>query len=192
MYKKKKIKLWHGLLVSGLFYILARLFQRFLLTAGLPLLNLIDTGAVQGYISGTLNQSIFQFNLINLEHGLLFVVLLMFWKSIKKSISERNPDEQRKLNLLLLICYFDFLTIPINFVLGVWRGYEVFYVPRLVMWGELIGIVRGKFARGSRWMVTVVFAILFVGWMVFRFYSIWEDSGLMPYIFEPISKYIKK
>jgi hypothetical protein len=187
LFKKNKIKPWQWVIISGGFYFLARMLQKFFLGPGAGLIR----QGIGGYISSSLGKSIFAFNVINLEHGLLFACILIYASKLKKSIGRKTPDEQKKFKLLILICYFDFLTIPIDFVLGIWRGYEYLYVPRLVMFGELIAIFKERFASSSRWIFTLLFTMAFVGWLVFRIYNMWEASRLMPYVFEPFIRFIQ-
>jgi len=183
-YKQKKIKLWNAVMVSCAVYGCIRYVQKLLLTKMRALITLIDTGAIGGYITHSLGKSIFTFNMISMEHVLLFAVMIIWRKKIMNSLTKRPREEQQRFRILLLICVFDFITIPVNFVLGIWRGYEYFYIPRLVMWGELIGMVKAKYVYCSRWTVIIFFALIFFSWLVFRIYNMWESSRLMPYVFE--------
>jgi hypothetical protein len=185
LYSKKKLKIKHVIIASVFSYIASVVIQTFLLTSGSFLVDALNTGATLGYIGHNKGMSFFEYNPITIEHSLLFIFVLLFRKRIKKNFSERTDKEQTKLKMLFLICFFDFLTIPINFTLHIWRGYEIFYVPRLVMWGELVSIFSERFNFKSRRIISVLFIIAFTGWLVFRFYNMWESSQLMPYVFEP-------
>lgn len=184
LYKKKKIRLWHAAVLFWLVYVGARYGQKLILGPVSAVVDLNKKAPITGYVSHSLKKSIFAFSMINLEHAMLFVVMILYEKRFNKGMLRKMAREQTGLRLLLMICFFDFLTIPINFVLGTWRGYEFFYVPRLVMWGEVIGIAKSRFVYGSRWVLSVIMLAVFGGWLVFRFYNMWEDSCLMPYVFE--------
>ena len=53
------------------------------------------------------------------------------------------------------------------------------------MWGECIYLLRKEF-KDARTIVTIGSFIVFVAWMIFRIYNTYEDTSLMPYIFEPL------
>ena len=89
-----------------------------------------------------------------------------------------------QLKIIWTICIFDFILIPINFIIGSWRGYEFFYLARIVMWGECLYQIGRMVKQRYRPMYSSILAILFISWMVFRINSTWQDSSLSPYIFQ--------
>lgn len=82
------------------------------------------------------------------------------------------------------MCVYDFLMIPVNFILGIWRGYEYFYIPRLILWGIVLKSISYHLTLGSRKILRIVSLTLFIIWMIFRVYNTYEDSLLMPYILD--------
>lgn len=88
-----------------------------------------------------------------------------------------------KFNVIWYACLFDMMLIPICSVFGIWRGYEVFYIPRLVMWALLLGIIRPK---DKKWYVVylIVICFIFYGWFFQRLSakSFWYETNLMPYL----------
>lgn len=98
--------------------------------------------------------------------------------------SEGEEDENHINRLLLLGCIYDILLVPICGGLGIWRGYEVMYLPRIVMWSIIISIWQQFLSEGTKNISNVLILIVLVAWLIFRYYSTWKSSGLMPFIFE--------
>ena len=122
---------------------------------------------------------------IAFEQLVLAAFLLLSFKKFKAFRDVLSDQERRKVQIVYLICLFDFLLIPVNHVLGIWRGYEFFYIPRLIMWGILIYVFLQR--KPTKYVQIYSFLILisFVSWMIFRVWNTWEAAGLMPYVFEP-------
>lgn len=123
---------------------------------------------------------------ISFSQILLGVVMAIFWKPLSKDIESRPENERNRLEYLRLICIYDIILIPITYILNIWRGYEYLYIARLVMWAELIPVICSSIRPTARGVMRVGFIFAFIGWMVFRQYNTWEDSGLMPYVFAPL------
>ena len=116
---------------------------------------------------------------------LLFAVVLLLYVPINKHIySLKDDNDRNRLLFVFCFCLYDFLTIPISYYLGVWRAYEYTYLFRLIMWGEIIYILKKNSSFFSRKILNVFFVCCFSGWMIFRIYCTWEMSSSMPYIFE--------
>lgn len=122
---------------------------------------------------------------IAFEQLLLGFFIILYHKKLKQYICSLNEKEQTKVNMIYLICIFDILLIPVNYLLSIWRGYEYFYLARLVMWGILLYIITQKTPHNLKPFFFFIFMLCFATWMVFRIWSTWESSGLMPYVFEP-------
>lgn len=122
---------------------------------------------------------------IAFEQLLLGLFMILYNKRLKEYINRLNDKERAKVNIIYLICIFDLLLIPINYMLSIWRGYEYFYLARLVMWGIILYIATKKTPRKLTSIYSFIFLICFTSWMIFRIWSTWESSGLMPYVFEP-------
>jgi len=106
---------------------------------------------------------------------------------VKKKIGEGHSEfDKNRLRIIWMLCVYDLMMIPINFIVGSWRGYEFFYLARIVMWGECIyQALKGLNSRGRKLCSFLIF-IAFIAWMLFRIYAVYSDSRLMPYIFEPL------
>lgn len=186
--KKKKVKIRYCAigLISASF--VAKLGQYIILNYQLPFLK---NGAYRWYASTSSGQSFFDnYWKIAFPQIVMAGIYLIMYKRLQKAKQKMKPDDKDKVQFIEWAIAFDILTIPITFVLGIWRGYEYLYIARLMMWAYLIPIITRCFAKESRKYVIVGFSLMFIGWMIFRQYSTWEDSCLMPYIFEPFYKLI--
>lgn len=145
-------------------------------------------GAYQSYISGNMGSSFWQAGwTIAFEQMLLGAFMLFSYRKMQRATETNDDFDNSRMKIIWNICVFDMLLIPINFGLHIWRGYEYFYVARLVMWGYLIYLWVSTCHRQIRPLINFMLVIAFISWMIFRVYSTWEDSGLMPYIFEPLN-----
>lgn len=124
---------------------------------------------------------------IAFEQMLLGVFMLISKKKISYFRTMcLSTYEQKSFDLLWYMCVFDILMIPICSVFVIWRGYEFFYIPRLVMWGIIIWLYHPKTIR-FRPIYNIVVFLLFLVWFIQRIHSesFWKESCLMPYIFSP-------
>lgn len=174
---KKKIKIPVILIMIVLSSISASIFQNVFLT------NFADVdlgGAYQSYASNSLEEGGgFLDNAwkIAFEQMALGFMMLINIKSLRKRWSSFDDIDKKRIDIIYLVCVFDFMLIPINSIMGIWRGYEFFYAPRLVMWGEVLASSNCMRLRISQ----VLFFVIFVAWMIFRVSRTYEDSALMPY-----------
>lgn len=116
----------------------------------------------------------------------LLIMMVIFNRDIMKMIHNESNGGRHNIELLRTICIYDFILIPITFILGIWRGCEYFYIPRMAMWGIIIRIEMQKISEHQYRILYRIFTLLvIVGWFVYRLNSIWEDSSLLPYVFAP-------
>lgn len=120
---------------------------------------------------------------IAFEQMLLAAIMLLTYKKIGQTHCEKDRN---RLQIIWILCIFDFMLIPVNFVLGSWRGYEFFYLPRLVMWGECIYQITRNTSPRTKFFCKLVAIISIVLWMWFRIDAVWFRAQLSPYIFEPL------
>ena len=121
---------------------------------------------------------------IAFEQIVLGVLMLLLNKqALRYKENLKNSISKNKFDVIWYACLFDLIQIPICSTFGVWRGYEVFYVPRLVMWSLLLGIVRPK---DKKWytIYLIVTCFIFYGWFWQRLSakSFWYETNLMPYL----------
>lgn len=182
IYEKKGITVKGCLIYTVLAAIVGRIAQSFLTAIHW---SFLDDGAYVSYIGRSLTGSFFDnFWKICFSQLLLGAALIVFRKGISKYISNLDEEHQKSMNFIRLMCYFDMMTIPITYILGIWRGYEYFYILRLVMWGTIINIVCGYFDTKSKKIVKACFFVVFIIWVISRLDSSWESSSLMPYVFD--------
>lgn len=142
-------------------------------------------GVYQSYISTNIGNSFWKAGwTIAFEQMLLGAFMLFSHRKMQRATKTNDDLDNSRMKIIWNICIFDMLLIPINFGLRIWRGYEYFYVARLVMWGYLIYLWVSTCHHQIRPLINFLLVIAFVSWMIFRVYSTWEDSGLMPYVFD--------
>lgn len=139
-------------------------------------------GAYTSYIGNS--SSFLQTWGIAFEQLVLGVAMIAVLGSLYVYCNEGEEDENHINRLLLLGCIYDILLVPICGALGIWRGYEVMYLPRIVMWSIIISIWQQFLSEGTKNISNVLILIVLVVWLIFRYYSTWKSSGLMPFIFE--------
>ena len=180
IFYKKKLTVPFIILFIGISSVIATFLQTYFLA------NFADAdlgGAYQSYASDSLESGGFFDNAwkIAFEQMALGAMLLVNIKKMRKRWATFDETDKKKIEIIFLICVFDFMLIPVNYIMGIWRGYEFFYAPRLVMWGEIIAVSSMKKPFVSK----ILYLSIFIAWMVFRVEHTYEDSCLMPYIFEP-------
>lgn len=113
--------------------------------------------------------------------GILMVIFKNKFKSYRESYQDKLS--KMKLDTVWYACLFDMLLIPICNAFGIWRGYEVFYVPRLVMWSIILGTLKPKNIK-YQFLYTLVICFIFYGWFWQRLSakSFWYETNLMPYL----------
>lgn len=179
LYKNKKLKIWQGGILYVVVLVGARIVQQVL--GEMTVLR----GAYAYYATANMNISFFD-NGWKIAFGqlLLLVLFLIFQSDISKTVANYTELNRKRYQYIYLMCIYDFLMIPVNHILGIWRGYEYFYLPRMILWGIVLRTIFYHFKPGSRGTLRIISLILFISWMIFRVYSTYEDSLLMPYVFE--------
>lgn len=119
---------------------------------------------------------------IAFEQIILGAFMLIFKKAAFKYRNE-NSGDLAKFDVIWYSCLFDMILIPICSAFGIWRGYEVFYIPRLVMWSLLLGVLTPK-DRKIKFIYIMFICLMFYGWFFQRLSaeSFWFETNLMPYI----------
>lgn len=149
-------------------------------------MSFFDNGAYASYATNSIGGSFFDgFWKIAFGQMLLLIMLVLFSKPIKTYIGSLSAEDANKARFIKFISLFDIATIPVTYVLGVWRGYEYLYIFRLLMWGIVVAAACAGLNRQSRWAVDAVVLLLFVAWMGNRWFATFQDSALMPYLFQP-------
>lgn len=113
---------------------------------------------------------------------LLAIIVVLSTRKIKRVAIKYGKDTLIMVNALLYVCYFDMMLIPINAALGIWRGYEFLYIPRLCMWSLVIFVYTRNYDRTLKCIMNSFILLYFIAWFTFRLYRTYEASDLMPYI----------
>lgn len=120
----------------------------------------------------------------NFMQYLLSLIVIVSTPKIRRVFSNCDMYIYQTVNMLLYICYFDMMMIPFNVMMGIWRGNEFFYIPRLCMWGVVIYVYTRNTDSGMKANVYLLLFAYFIAWFVFRLNRTYEASDLMPYILD--------
>lgn len=143
-------------------------------------------GAYGSYASRSIGKSFFDSAWkIAFEQLILAAVMLLTYKKIGKGLEGRLLG---RFKIIWMLCMFDFMLIPVNFIISSWRGYEFFYLARIVMWGECLYQLTRNMSLRTKNIFNFVAIFAFVAWMVFRINAMWHDTCLLPYVFEPLRR----
>lgn len=174
--KNRKLKVRYGMFLAVCALGLIQAVKMWLLTKGGWLLDLFDTGLLRSYlIDPPYSRAAL------LMQMSCFVVLGAIHRTLYQDL-QRACDG--KLHMLYMLVFYDFIMTPVYTSCGIWRAPEYFYLPRLLMWGYNIHVIKRNFVIESKVFVTVLFAAVFVGLFLYNM-SISKDL-IMPYIFAPM------
>ncbi len=142
----------------------------------------------ESYVTGVAGDSFFDNAWkIAFEQLILLLFMLISQRELKRYSTTLNGTYLEAYNLIYKLCMYDFLLVPVCYALNIWRGYEVCYIPRLIMWAILVYIGARKFPITIRLAYNLAIFTLFLAWFLQRTSaeSFWLETGLMPYIFAP-------
>lgn len=128
---------------------------------------------------------------IAFEQILLLAFILFSNKGLRRYAKTLNGTALEAYDFIYNLCLYDILLVPICYGFNIWRGYEVCYIPRLIMWALILHIGAMKFPRQIRWLYNFIVFGLFLAWFLQRTSSeaFWMRSSLMPYIFAPLIQF---
>ena len=124
---------------------------------------------------------------IAFEQLVLYFFMFLNRRTLRNYRKSLSLSFRHKFDFIWYLCNFDIIMIPICFLLNVWRGYEIFYIPRLAMWGIIIGLNYKKISiRAFKNIYFIVVFAIFIGWFIQRITasSFWYETSLMPYMFD--------
>jgi hypothetical protein len=107
--------------------------------------------------------------------------MILSYKKVNGQLQEMEKLEKEKLRMLQMMCYFDFMLIPICYILGIWRGASYFFLPRLLILGYIISDFSMKISKNSRKVYYMIVKVVMPIWLVLRLFTVYDVSGLMPY-----------
>jgi len=144
-------------------------------------------GAYQSYAKHAIGRSFFDnYWKISFEQIVLAGAIFLLRKRMTLFSMQLDNVDKNRLRALYLMCAYDFMMIPMCFFMGAWRGYEMFYLPRIAMWCVVLQLVKICYFSHNKCHFRTLCLICFIAWMIFRFRAIWQDAYLMPYVFEPL------
>lgn len=156
---------------GGFAFILRPYFVQFAMVVDLG-------GSYKSYVEGAMDNGHFAF-INDLGQMALAVFLWLYQKRITMEIGD---DDMKK--MLWNICALDIAFVPVNQLLGIYRGYEFYYLARLCMWSLLMYIILHKQHKCIRVIGSLLAFTVFLAWMIFRIRRTYEDTSLMPYLFD--------
>lgn len=182
IYQKKKITPLQGIVYSILCAGAGLVAQQMVVRGMIPFMS----GLVyKSYASQSMTVGYF-LNYIKMIFEQLVVVLMVvfFNKTINGKMSMGEQNEAEKMRWLQIMCYFDMMMIPLCYVMNIWRGADYFFLPRLLVLGEIIMILRNRLSESSRKLFYMIVILGIAGWFIFRLSTTYGISGLMPYRFD--------
>lgn len=184
--KKFNKNIWNSFFYFILMYLLGKLGQKILLSANLGIIS----STYIWYIGKSLNSSLFAWMPVVLfPQYLLFLLMIIFRKDLAFDMA--NSPNKEKLKFLWHLCAFDVIAIPLCFITGNFRGYEYFYLARLMMWGEFMRIMKRKMPVYLWYLFYYVFFVICLVWFAFRLMNV-ESSKILPYHFAPFMIYAQE
>lgn len=183
-FKKLDIKIYHIFVGLFLFCLLGVFVQNMFLIGSFAFLQDSGSGAYEAYVNKNVGKDIMDTYVIYLPSISISMVIIFLWKSLNEYMNLCGEFEKTIIKALLLICLFDSFMAPIASILGVYRGYQYLMLPRLLMWGIIIDIIRRKYYMISPAFINICFTLFFIAWIWSRFHAMYESSQLMPYVLD--------
>ena len=105
------------------------------------------------------------------------ILCLIFYKPL--------TEEYKANKFMLYLVFFEAACIPIAMNLGYSRLHTIFLLPRLYLWGILIGMIGDRVEQQR--LIWQTSYLIVITWTVFRFSRDWYTAGWMPYILQIFS-----
>ena len=186
VYTKKEMKVKHIVQWMIVTVLVGEVAQQFLLRFGN---SLFDSGVYVKYVQASAAISFFQdFWKLALGQLLLLGSYVFLYRKIEKDILTMNDEDIERYKLIKILCIYDFIMIPVCFMLNVWRGYQYFFFIRLIMWGEVFKVGTKLFKKDNRMFLHLILTLIIIAYFVFRVGTMYKSSALLPYIFDPFNK----
>jgi hypothetical protein len=174
-FRDKPVKIKYIILYVGLGSIIAFILRPYFVM----LAQIIDLGGAYGsYVEIAIDNDVFSW--VNDFGQMLMAFVMLINRNRILKIASGNLTTITLWN----ICAFDIILVPVNQMTGIYRGYEFFYLARLCMWSLLLYTVFRKQHMTVKIMGSSIFFCIFLAWMVFRISRTYEDTCLMPYLFD--------
>lgn len=171
-------------------YIIAASIPLFIIATGIrdyfiEFASMNDLGGAYGaYVSQAKENNTLLSGVIEcfMQYVLVAIIILFSNKIIK--VSHRYGNRvSNNIAMLINVCYYDAILIPFNIMMGIWRGYEFYMIPRICMWTYILFFLSKFFSQNSKTIINTVYLFVILTWFVFRLNRTYMASNLMPYIF---------
>lgn len=176
-FTKRRINYYYLVVFVVISAVGARIFQSWFLNF---VADVDLGGAYKSYASSSLEGN-HSFMYVDSFGQWLLAFLLWKYKNMFSRESVSNP----KVRILWLAAVFDITMVPFSSILGIWRAYEFLYLSRLILLGLILSFVLKSKSNSIKILVRSMVFLFLLMWMIYRISRTYEDSALMPYIFEP-------
>lgn len=182
LYKRRgSINIKKAIVWSILGAIACRIVQSRILSGNFKFIN--SGTPIDVYASSSLHSGFFEdwWKMV-VSQLLLIIALAVLVKPIRKYIRNVNDvTVKSKMQYVQLMVYYDLLLVPAAYILHVWRAVDYFLLPRIIMWGLIISTIKAMLPMLQRRYVGLISLVLTVGYLIFRIYTVYDISSLMPY-----------
>lgn len=150
----------------------------------LPFIGLMNfEGSYESYLNE--EKSFTEMWLIYFGQLVIGMIMIVFNKRLNNYLNQLSEKWRDKVSLVYTICIFDFLSVPLTGAMNIYRGNEVLYLFRIIMWGILLFMFTQKMPRSTKQFISTSALLMFMVWMGWRYARTYETSNLMPYFFAP-------
>ena len=116
---------------------------------------------------------------------IMAIAFIVFDKQINEYINAiSDMQDQQRLIYIRLMCIYDLIMVPLCYLAHDFRAVHYFFIPRLLMWGILLNVVKKYFTKNSWVFLYECSGVVFIAYMIFRIYNNYEMSGLMPWVLD--------
>ena len=109
-----------------------------------------------------------------------FIPLVLIFVFMLINTNKQMVDDNKFLYIIVL---YDIIIYPCTFIFGMWRANEYFYIPRLTLWAILLYAFFQKVPIEVRSIMRTAVLAMFIVWFIDRMKGVYEDSAIMPYVF---------
>jgi hypothetical protein len=179
--KRHKLTVKKAILFTLLGLIAGFIAQRLLLTGDY---FFMENGGYGNYVSSSLSSGYWiYYSRIIVEQLIILALVFLNFRKINMELKKVAVEEKVKAEMLLSMCTFDMMLVPICGILHIWRGVDYFFLPRLIVFGKIITIY-GKRVRPSRRTIYYLSVwVIVLAWFIFRLTTLYDISLVMPYRF---------
>lgn len=117
---------------------------------------------------------------------IIMLLAFIFVAKINDEVLKKLPREINKLRIIELMMVYDFALLPVCYEFNIYRGKYYFLIARVLMIGLLCWLLSTRVTDSSKKYIGIISIVLSIVYLTYQISMIWEESSLMPYIWEPI------